>query len=97
MSNLQAHYNFKIDFQNLGQHTRGKWLIHGTKPHKDNQLQSPELPSIESKHGKKESKVNVLNPIIKENVQGHKHPWRCVIAEPELPNYRKHHGIVQNE
>ena len=25
-------------------HTGGKWLIHGTKRHKDNQLQSLELP-----------------------------------------------------
>ena len=28
----------------MDQHTLGKWLIHGTKPRKDNQLQSLELP-----------------------------------------------------
>ena len=44
MSNLQTHYNFKLDFQKVDQHTRGKWLIHGTKHHKDNQLQSLEFP-----------------------------------------------------
>ena len=33
VSNLQMHY-----------HTGGKWLIHGTKHHKDNQLQCLELP-----------------------------------------------------
>ena len=40
MSNLQTYYNFKLDFQKVDQHTGGKWLIHGTKRRKDNQLQS---------------------------------------------------------
>ena len=44
MSNLQTYYHFKLYFQNVDQHTAGKWLIHGTKRHKDNQLQSLELP-----------------------------------------------------
>ena len=43
MSNLQTYY-VKLDFQNVDQHTGGKWLIHGTKRRKDNQLQSLELP-----------------------------------------------------
>ena len=43
MSNLQTYYHFKLDFQKVDQHRRGKWLIHGTKRHKDNQLQSLEL------------------------------------------------------
>ena len=38
MSILQT-YHFKLDFQNLDQNTGGKWLIHGTKLHKDNVLQ----------------------------------------------------------
>ena len=33
----------KLDFQNVDQHTGGKWLIHGTKRSKDNQLRSLEL------------------------------------------------------
>ena len=44
MSNLQSYYHFELDFQNVDQHTGGKWLIHGTKRRKDNQLQSLELP-----------------------------------------------------
>ena len=42
MSNIQTHYHFKLDFQKVEQHQHagGKWLIHGTKRHKDNQLQS---------------------------------------------------------
>ena len=44
MSNLQTYYHFKLDFQNMDQQTGGKWLIHGTKRRKDNQLQSLELP-----------------------------------------------------
>ena len=44
MSILQIYYHFKLDFQKVDQHTRGKWLIHGTKRCKDNQLQSLEHP-----------------------------------------------------
>ena len=40
MSNLQTYYHFKLYFQKVDQHTGGKWLIHGTKRRKDNQLQS---------------------------------------------------------
>ena len=32
--------SFSTKFPKLDQHTEGKWLIHGTKRHKDNQLQS---------------------------------------------------------
>ena len=39
-SNLQTHYQLKLDFQKVDQHTGGKWLIHGAKHRKDNQLQS---------------------------------------------------------
>ena len=44
MSNLQTYYHFKSDFQKVDQYTGGKWLIHGTKRRKGNQLQSLELP-----------------------------------------------------
>ena len=44
MSNLQIHNNFKLDFQKVDRHKGGKWLIQSTKHHKDNQLQSLELP-----------------------------------------------------
>ena len=30
MSNLQIHYHFKLEFQNVDQHTGGKWPIHFT-------------------------------------------------------------------
>ena len=42
MSHLQS-YHLKLDFQKVDQHAGGKWLIHGTKRRKDNQLQSLEL------------------------------------------------------
>ena len=38
--NLQTYYHFKQDFQKVDQSIEGKWLIHGTKRHQDNQLQS---------------------------------------------------------
>ena len=44
MSNLQTYYHFKVDNQQVDQHTGGKWLIHGTKHRKDNQFDSLELP-----------------------------------------------------
>ena len=44
ISNLQTYYHFKLDFQKVDQQTGGKWLIHGTKLHKDNRLQGLELP-----------------------------------------------------
>ena len=44
MSNLQTYYHFKPEFQKVNQHAGGKWLIHGTKRHRDNQLQSLKLP-----------------------------------------------------
>ena len=40
MSNLQPKWCSKIDFQKVDQHAGGKWLIHDTKRHKDNHLQS---------------------------------------------------------
>ena len=44
MSNLQTYCHFKLDSPKVDQLIGGKWLIHGTKHHKDNQLQSLELP-----------------------------------------------------
>ena len=44
MSNLQNHYHFKLDSKKVDQHAEGKWLIHGNKHYKDNQLPSLKLP-----------------------------------------------------
>ena len=44
MSNLQTYYHFKVDFQNMDQHTGSKWLIHGNKHRKGNQLQKHGTP-----------------------------------------------------
>ena len=43
MSNLETYYHYQLDFQKVDQHIWGKWLFHGTKPRKDNQLQKLEL------------------------------------------------------
>ena len=43
VSNLQINH-FELDFNKVDQHTGAKLLIHGTKHHKGNQLQSLELP-----------------------------------------------------
>ena len=39
MSQLQANYRLKLGFQKFNYQDRGKWLIHGTKHHMENQLQ----------------------------------------------------------
>ena len=44
MSNLQPNYCLKVDIRKMDQHTGGKWLVHDTKHHKDNQLESLKLP-----------------------------------------------------
>ena len=44
MSTLQPNCCLKVDIQKVDQHTGGKWLIHDTKRHKDNQLQNLKLP-----------------------------------------------------
>ena len=49
MSNLQPNCCLEFDFQKVDQHAGGKWLIHDTKRHKDNQLQSLKLPCRISK------------------------------------------------
>ena len=36
--------SFKLDLQKVDQHTGGKWLTHGTKRLKNNQLQILKLP-----------------------------------------------------
>ena len=41
---LTNQLSFKTCFQNVDQHTGGKWLIPSTKHQKNNQLQSLELP-----------------------------------------------------
>ena len=64
MPNLQTPYHFKLDLQKADQHTGGKWLIHGTKCHKDNNSKawnSPvEYPSRECRHDIKEFEGNML-------------------------------------
>ena len=35
--------SFQTRIPKVDQHTGGKWLIHGTKHRKDNQLQSPSI------------------------------------------------------
>ena len=47
MSNLQPNCCLKFDFQKVDQHAAGKWLIHDTNRHKDNQLQSLKLPNVD--------------------------------------------------
>ena len=49
MSNLQPNCCLKFDFIKVDQHAGGKLLIHDTKRHKDNQLQSLKLPCRISK------------------------------------------------
>ena len=90
MSNLQPNCCLKFDFQKVDQHAGGKWLIHDTKRHKDNQLQSLKLPcrisSWVARCDIKASNSTVLNPIFWKKVQGQKHPRRWGIVEHQIPS-----------
>ena len=44
MTNLHAHYHFKLNVQKVDRHTGGKWLIQDSKHRINNQLQSLKLP-----------------------------------------------------
>ena len=89
MTNLQHHYHFKLDFQNVDQHTGGKWLIH-------RQAWNSPLGylSRESNHDIEESNGNIFNP---EKFQMRKHPGSWAFAEPEQLSYRKPKRVVQHE
>ena len=50
MSNSQTYYHFKLELKKMDQNAGGKWLIHGTKCHRDHQLQSLELPYHVDQH-----------------------------------------------
>ena len=100
MLNLQTHYNFKLDLQEVDQHTGGKWLIHGTNTTRTisyKALKSPvEYLSRESIHDTKESEGSMFNPIFKDNFQGQKLPGRCVVAKPKQPCFRKLKCVGKN-
>ena len=91
MWNLQPNFCLKFDFQKEDQHAGGKWLIHDTKRHKDNQLQSLKLLCRISKLCRcdiKGSVSTVLNPIFSKKVQGQKHPGRRGIVEHQITSIK---------
>ena len=45
MPDLQNNSCFNEIFKKVDRHAGGKWLIQGTKHHKDNQFNNLELPS----------------------------------------------------
>ena len=90
---------FKLDFQKVDQHTRGKWFFHNTKRARTISCKAWNSPveyhSRECQHDINESEGNMFNPIFKENVQGRKHPGSCAFAEPKLLSCRKPKRVVQ--
>ena len=76
----------------MDKHAGGKWLIHYSKRHKDNQLQSlkfpAEYPSWVARCDIKGSVSTVLNPIFSKKVQGQKHPGRWGIVEHQIPSIK---------
>ena len=84
-SNLHPNICFKVDFQKVDPHTRGKWLIHDTTCCKDNQLQSLKLPCrISCWVARCDIKGFMSNPIFLKKVQGQKQPGRWEIAECKI-------------
>ena len=74
MSNLQPNCCLKVDVQKVDQHAGAKWLIHDTKRRKNNQSQSPKLPtkyrSWVTRCDIKGSDGTMLNPSFWKKVQG---------------------------
>ena len=66
MSNLQTYYHFKLDLKKVDQHTGRKWLIHGTKRRKDNQLQKNKVSHKKRCHTRFHAKCNITSPLIPE-------------------------------
>ena len=83
MSNWQTYFQFKLDFQTVDQHG-GKYVIHGTKGHKDNQLYRLELRRLH----------------VQSNIQGENpsrnHPRSFAFAEPETFCYKLWSNIDLN-
>ena len=92
MSSIQPHCCLKVDFQKVDEHTGGKWLIHDTKCHKNNQFQSlkspVEYPNWVSRCDIKGSDGTMLSPIFWKKAQGHKHPGRWEIAKRKIPSVK---------
>ena len=77
MSNLQPNCYLKVDFQNVGKHTGGKWLNHDTKRHNGKSIpeiktwNSPaEYPSCVARCYIKGPDGAMLNSIFWKKVQG---------------------------
>ena len=89
MSNLQPDCCLKLYFQKVDQHAGGKWLIHDTKLHTDNQWQSlnspAEYPIWVARCG---SVRTVSNSKFWKMVQGQKHPGRWGIVEHQIPSIK---------
>ena len=90
VSNLQTHFHFRLDFHNADRHTRGKWLTHGVKCRKNKRMPQKtawnsniEYLTRETKHDIEKADSNMFNPIFNENVEGQKHPGRCVTCKAQ--------------
>ena len=72
MSNLQPNCCLKVDLKTMDHHAGGKRLIHDTKRHKDNQLQSlntpAEYPSWVARCAIKGSDGTMLKPMFRKKV-----------------------------
>ena len=100
MSELQAYYQFKLDFQKKWTNIQeaSGWY---TAPNAARTISCKawnslvEYPSRDGRHDIEESEGNKFNPIFKDDVQGQKHPGSCALAEPEVLIYRKAKHVVQ--
>ena len=71
MSQLQNNCRLKLDFQNVNQHARGKWFIHGNEHYKNNHLENLELQIPPWKTQMRIQRVsigNMFNPIVSKKV-----------------------------
>ena len=93
MSNLQPNCCLKFDYQKVGQHAGGKWLIQPT-PDAARTISckawySPaEYASWVARCDIKGSVSTVLNPIFSKKVQGQKRSGKWGIVEHQIPSIK---------
>ena len=88
MSHLQPNCCLKIDFQMVGQHAGGKWLIHDAAISCIAWTSPAEYPSWVARCYIKGSDGTMLNQIFWKKVQGQKHPGRLGIVENQIPSIK---------
>ena len=76
-------------------HTGGRWFIHGSKPHKENQLQSLENYCWWSLVWYKWGPLYIMQSVVPKNARREKHRRELIKCRNSIPNYKHIRHITQ--